>query len=94
MQPRHTSQPALVSLLNPSLSIRTHVAGNISITERLFNQASQVLYPGGTVNQLSYDGFGRLAQLKYKSPNQQTLLQRGYLTPNEMEKANYAQPCA
>ena len=52
--------------------------GSISITERIFNQASQVLYPGGTVNQLSYDGFGRLAQLKYKSPNQQTLLQRQY----------------
>ena len=32
----------------------------------------------GTINQLSYDGFGRLAQLKYKSPNQQTLLQRQY----------------
>ena len=30
------------------------------------------------MNQLSYDGFGRLAQLKYKSPNQQTLLQRQY----------------
>ena len=32
----------------------------------------------GTINQLSFDGFGRLAQLKYKSPNQQTLLQRQY----------------
>ena len=63
---------------NGTSSNNTNNGGNISITERLFNQASQVLYPGGTLNQLSYDGFGRLAQLKYKSPNQQTLLQRNY----------------
>ena len=77
MQTCHTLQLQAERLNKASRSIRT-CAGNISITERLFNQASQVLYPGGTVNQLSYDGFGRLAQLKYKSPNQQTLLQRQY----------------
>ena len=47
-------------------------------TKRLFNQASQVFYSRGTINQLSYYGFGRLSQLKYKSTGQQTLLQRQY----------------
>ena len=64
-------------IILPNNGINT-TTGSISVTERIFNQASQVLYPGGTVNQLSYDGFGRLAQLKYKSPSQQTLLQRQY----------------
>ena len=75
MQARHTLQLQAERLNNTSRSICAR-AGSISVTERLFNQASQVLYPGGTLNQLSYDDFGRLAQLKYKSPSQQTLLQR------------------
>ena len=91
MQTRRTSQPALVPLPNPSRGICTCSGSiSISVTERLFNQVSQVLYPGGTVNQLSYDGFGRLAQLKYKSPSQQTVLQRNYQYDPTFHTSQYA----
>ncbi len=50
---------------------------SLSITGRWWNLPTGVLYPGGTTEALSWDGFGRQVDQQVKNAGQSVLLQRG-----------------